>query len=486
MATHSSAASSSGEDDGQPGQNQAATSLTAATTIATTIQPGFANPWGVPAEVVSLETTYPGDSNPKTSTHTGVLPVAGQGTFSPYPASKGSPGQTAGRSNVQDPGSSITTNSAGQSTPLEGSLSRLSPSSTRSPQVDTQGSPGVTSGAVVGIAIGCAALGILIGAVVACVLFRRKRDRKPQAEYTGPVQYLPEDKFASGDKGLAKIPANYDLQLDQFILDSRPDTELASELRALGQLVQQHVENHYHLQPVQGSPNALASMLVNLGLNDQPPFTITDLASLALDHRTRWIALQYIICRVAFESTVLGSSAPISLLPPFSKDFIDSLLPVESHRGSVEGKPELPSRPPDHLLTLRIAVQVALTRWRQLSVFLVHPNRSERTPLAPSEDVSTHQAQRLAVSLGRFLQTFVPAARENRYEQENHLREAIVECATFGYVLFSQPSEYQFQWDAQSKHSAIVTCPGLAKISDEKGRRYSSPQIVVSPVVEVI
>ena len=127
-----------------------------------------------------------------------------------------------------------------------------------------------------------------------------------------------------------------------------------------------------------------------------------------------------------------------------------------------------------------------MTRWRQLSVFLVHPDRSERTPLTPSEDISTHQAQSLTVSLGRFLQTFVPTSRETRYEQENHLREVIVECATFGYTLFSQPSEYQFQYSAQSKRTAIVTCPGLAKISDEEGRRYGSPHMLAAPVVEVI
>lgn len=131
-------------------------------------------------------------------------------------------------------------------------------------------------------------------------------------------------------------------------------------------------------------------------------------------------------------------------------------------------------------------MQVALTRWRQLSVFLLHQDRSERTPLTPTEDVSTHSAQRLAVSLGRFLEVFVPIDREARYEQENHLREVIVECATFGYLIFSQPSEFQFQYNTQSKLNAVVTCPGLAKISDEEGRRYTSPHVLATPVVEVI
>ncbi|KAK6949801.1 hypothetical protein Daesc_008122 [Daldinia eschscholtzii] len=78
------------------------------------------------------------------------------------------------------------------------------------------------------------------------------------------------------------------------------------------------------------------------------------------------------------------------------------------------------------------AVDVAFTRWRQLSAFLLNPSRSDRTPLVPSEDASTHQAQRLAETLNVFLEPFVTGDRDDRYEQENHLREVIVECATFG------------------------------------------------------
>ncbi|RYP21046.1 hypothetical protein DL765_002453 [Monosporascus sp. GIB2] len=130
------------------------------------------------------------------------------------------------------------------------------------------------------------------------------------------------------------------------------------------------------------------------------------------------------------------------------------------------------------------SVNAALTRWRQLSAFLLHPNRSARTPLEPSEEVSTQQAQQLAVALNHFLEAFVSGDREVRYEQENHLREVIVECATFGYLLFSQPSEFRSSYGDEDNSRGIVTCPGLEKVSDQGGRRCASPQMLVPPAVE--
>lgn len=133
------------------------------------------------------------------------------------------------------------------------------------------------------------------------------------------------------------------------------------------------------------------------------------------------------------------------------------------------------------------AVNTAFTKWRQLSAFLLHPSRSDRTPLLPSEDTNTQQAQQLTVALSTFLEPFALANdRESRYEQENHLREVIVECAHFGYVLFSQPSEYKFRYESDGRSNGIVVSPGLEKITDEAGRRYPSPEILAPPLVEAI
>lgn len=225
------------------------------------------------------------------------------------------------------------------SSPTASSTASQTPSPINSAQA-----AGLGSGAIAGIAIGCVIAGLIIGAVAALCLLRRRQDK-----HTVP-EYLPM-KYSSGEKVLPLAPVSDKLQLDQFLLDSKPDADIAAELQSLGQLIQQHVENNYHLQPVQRSPNVLAQTLVQLGLYEQDSSAAISLASLAVDPRTRWAALQHVISRVTFASSSLDGHSPISLLPPFSGAFVQTLPPIESHRGSSEGGYNVLSHPLVHSLT---------------------------------------------------------------------------------------------------------------------------------------
>ncbi|KAK7961115.1 hypothetical protein PG988_012329 [Apiospora saccharicola] len=395
-------------------------------------------------------------------------------------------------------------------------------------------SSGLSAGAIAGIAIGCLIAGVLLGALAAWILLRRKRQWEPsQSASYYPVKDDTQEK-------LAPIAAPFNrnlLPLDQFFMDVKPDRELVSELRSLDRSIQRHVAEHYHTQPVPDSavnPEDLALVLVKLGIDNtinqgddntqQQQSQASHLTSLALDPSKRFQTLCHVIMSVAFGSTVLRSSSSISMLPPFVAAFARHLSEAEPEPGQQRGKLDV--------------FHTALTKWRQLSVYLLRhtnrgssPDRRAISPLSPSEDVSTQQAQRLAVALNRFLAPFVVVTtnaddRDDdddddddesdtlaRYEQENDLRETLVECATFGYLLFSQPAEYGFSYsdgkkrvvsqtfnsinkgvggvdgsssknlDSIIRSEKIVVCPGLQRMGDEEGRRYPSPQILMCPVV---
>ncbi|KAK7946351.1 uncharacterized protein PG986_010672 [Apiospora aurea] len=295
---------------------------------------------------------------------------------------------------------------------------------------------------------------------------RRKQVRTPRPDpahvqvpyIPGKERDLPQSTAASG--------GGEDVQLSQFLLSPNPDNEIVSDLRSLDALIRQHVENNYHLQPVQQSPKSLAQTLLALGFSDQSQGQRgpDDIARLAIDSRTRPVALQHIITRVALKSSTLsvGSGTELaSMLPPSVALFAQSVPATERHRGNAE------------------AVSIAITMWRQLSAFLLHPERSERTSLQFTEDGVAQQAQQLARELNRFLHAF--ASRSS--EQETHLRQVLAECARFGYLLFSQRAEYRFNYDRAGREGGvIVVCPGLERVSDGEGRKLSKPQVLAAPV----
>lgn len=160
----------------------------------------------------------------------------------------------------------------------------------------------------------------------------------------------------------------------------------------------------------------------------------------------------------------------------------------------------------NHLL----AISLALTQWRQLSAFLLNPKRSDRGVLVPDESTLKPIVEEFTASLNKFLSPFV---NEKALEdQQNHLQAMTLECAKFGYVIFSQPAEFMWKFsippavtqgegkeqDKEEKkekedegkpkegkgdvRKEIVICPGLEKITDEQGNRCD-PETVVAPEI---
>lgn len=127
--------------------------------------------------------------------------------------------------------------------------------------------------------------------------------------------------------------------LDQFMAVPMSDKELAGELQSLGYLIQQHVEDNYHLLPLEQGAGSLSQVLVDLGLGDgeSSPLKPGELATMALDPGTRLAALQHVVSRVIFESLTVKSFGRISLLPPAVSSLVREMPPCEKHMGNPEG-----------------------------------------------------------------------------------------------------------------------------------------------------
>lgn len=238
----------------------------------------------------------------------------------------GSEGSTIPATAITAP--TLTTSSA---TPSISTLHPTSPSgqSAPAPQYSTNSS-GLSNGATAGIAISTAVVGGLLGLIAGLFVARCSKKRRSPPEYV---------TCADTDKEPANSPTTSDTpQLDQFLLDSKPSTIVASELRTLGRLIQKHVESYYHLQPLQLESSSLHQPLSDLGIERDSEPGIERLASLVLEPRTRLSAIKYAISKATFESTVIGGSTCVSLLPPVVSSFSSSIPRTENHIGGEECK----------------------------------------------------------------------------------------------------------------------------------------------------
>ncbi|TFA97823.1 hypothetical protein CCMA1212_010430 [Trichoderma ghanense] len=334
------------------------------------------------------------------------------------------------------------------------------------PQKSTSLSPGV----IAGIAVGCVVGGLLIGLVTALLLLRRGKGKKPSSR-SDAASILVESKALSvaeiSERLNTGASSGTSVQLDQFLLDGAPDQEIVNELQSLGELIRQHVEDHYTLRPVGDSVEELSQLLLKLGLG--PGIDTQSIAAGCSKSSSRHLGIRSVISHVIFTSIDFHSPGELSLLPEPVAGLLQSIPAAKPTDGDSQGP---------------IAFSQALHSWRRQSAFLLHSNRSQRTALQVDTSMIAPKAQMLTQSLNSFLDTFVdPGTNE---EQTSHLQDVVIECAKLGYMLFSHPVDWRFVFEGTptgtTSISTVVVCPGLEKCSDREGNPYTHPRRVAAPI----
>lgn len=313
--------------------------------------------------------------------------------------------------------------------------------------------------------MGCAAAGLIIGLLAALLLFRRRKGKG--VTDISHASILVESKEPPSTENINGIGSVSGIQLGQFFLDGAPDQEIVSELRALSELIRQHVEDYYTLQPVDVSVGALSQSLQNLGLGSgRSGLTAEAIATLCTNSYSRQIGLRHVISSVIFASIDFHTGNNLSMLPGPAAGLLQS-IPGPEYGGNNN-----------------LAFSQALQTWRRLSAFLLHQNRSQRTSLQVDAFTIAPQAQSVTNSLNNFLNAFVIPGQNS--QQASHLQEVVIECAKLGYVLFSHPVDWKFIFEGPGTQVAdvnsVVICPGLEKCSDRDGNPLRPPRRVAAPV----
>lgn len=237
-----------------------------------------------------------------------------------------------------------TTGAAAESTTAESATKTDSGTSNNSTSPDVKPSSGISGGAIAGAAIGSLVFGLILGALGAFFLLRSRKKKHRRHRSRG--EFLATEKPRGSPN--YDTPPSTDIKLDHFLLDATPDKELVLELQALGDLIRMHVENNYHLQPVQANPSILTTSILKLGL---PSASANETAILCINPQTRAIGLRHLISHVAFVSIDFNARSPLSMLPAPMAAFLQSIPPKQPRAGNSAGnhKPELPLT--KHLLT---------------------------------------------------------------------------------------------------------------------------------------
>ncbi|EGO52053.1 hypothetical protein NEUTE1DRAFT_141961 [Neurospora tetrasperma FGSC 2508] len=391
-------------------------------------------------------------------------------------------------------------------------------------------------GAIAGAAIGAALLGLMVGALIGYFCLSAKRRKRqdtvdPHNEGTAmttflPPASLPKERLSSkssvrneaflsstGNTGGGGSSINNVLS-GIGIHEGASDEEIKSELSALGYLLQEHVQNNYHLDPLDGSRNEVFKL--NQALAD-PAFGLDNrthalILKLSQDPQTRFPAIRHFLALTIFPALdlhhVRTHPGSVSLLPRQVTSFLES-IPSSSAAGM--GK---------NSMTPQTAT--ALNLWRRLSAYLLLHVLLDKpsNPISPSSPITTSttsnipldedydpnrryssstttiaaQVTSLRASLNKFLGIFVHSDRRAIFDQERNLEGVIQECVSFGYMLFAHGCEWQFVFDApgeaeeeaeeeevggMQKGTKLLALPGLEKLGDGKGEVYKVPKVVV-------
>jgi hypothetical protein len=194
----------------------------------------------------------------------------------------------------------------------------------------------VEPGAVVGIAIGCLVAGLIIGIYCAWLLrrFTKSRSRRGRT-----IRIVHTPKNPDNDSPGSIESSDNKIKVENFILQATPDREVVGMLRQLEVIIEQHIENYYHVEPMDISASVLAEQLTNMGVSqDSLGFEAEAVAEWCLQPASRRLALQHVLSHVLFSSIDCNSRKRISLLPGPAINFLRSIRPVDKSREDFNGK----------------------------------------------------------------------------------------------------------------------------------------------------
>ena len=134
------------------------------------------------------------------------------------------------------------------------------------------------------------------------------------------------------------LAAGNDISLNRVLLEPVPSNDIKTDMLAIGSQIVQHVDNNYHLKPVDSLPPSFTESLTRERYSAFTGISIEQLGKLLRNVQTRRAAIRHLISYFIFSRIALTSDVENSLLPGYIIAFLRQIPPPERISGSREGK----------------------------------------------------------------------------------------------------------------------------------------------------
>ncbi|KAH7071273.1 hypothetical protein BKA63DRAFT_535217 [Paraphoma chrysanthemicola] len=315
------------------------------------------------------------------------------------------------------------------------------------------GKKGLSDGAAAGIGVGCLIAGALIAGLIfwfCCGKRRRSRARDYEASSTALVPrekgfHAQATSVGSGSPGVSPISGALPLPLE--------DKAITGEVSKISNSIKNHIQSYYHTGRVSSGALDLDEIQA---IGDDMPISAGTLSTLLGNTGTREIALRFCIAWVVCNRLQTSANPSMSFLPA---ELATLSRNIETTRPSSS----------------------AALQWRVMTAQLMQSSYV-RDPFSAS-DSRNDSIQTALAALENILQPYADSRMDNQ-ERRRNLEQILKRSALFAFTLFSQPSEFEFDWKgAQNvKSGELCIFPALVQVSDEAGQLVAPPR----PFSEVV
>lgn len=118
-----------------------------------------------------------------------------------------------------------------------------------------------------------------------------------------------------------------------------------------------------------------------------------------------------------------------------------------------------------------------LSRWRSITASLLQSKYGGGT--FTSYDPRNRNISEALQALNTVLSPFTAEKRDDRVRMQN-LEEILRRGARFGFLLFSQPSTWELEWNTppNAGRGVLAISPTLLQVGDDNGRRLPRPRVL--------